>query len=153
MARWLAIDHGTKRLGLATGSQTDGIACPLDVIPASPPQDALDKITAVIQEYDITGIVVGWPILADDTEGPQACLTRQFAIELMTIFDLDIRMWDERLSSFEADNALAGQLTRKKRKARQDAIAAATFLQDFFSCGGPDGAPRPDELGPLDPTS
>ena len=149
MQRWLGIDHGTQRLGLAVGYQTDGIAAPLEVIPANPPQEALRQLASVVTEYAITGLVIGWPLNMDDTEGPQAKQARAFAIMLGEQFDLDIRMWDERLSSFEADQALAGQLTRKKRKARQDAIAAAGFLQDFFSSGGPDGAPRPDELGPL----
>ncbi len=66
---------------------------------------------------------------------------------------MDVRIWDERLSSFAADQVLAGHLTRKKRKARQDAIAAAMFLQDFLSCGGPDAAPRPDEVDPAPPAA
>ena len=150
MERWLAIDHGTQRLGLAMGTQTDGIASPLEVIPADPPQAAMDKLAAVIEDYAITGIVVGWPLNMDDTEGPQGRMTRAYAIDLAARFGLDVRMWDERLSSFQADQTLAGQMTRKKRKARQDAIAAAAFLQDFFSSGGPEGAPRPDELGPTE---
>jgi len=150
VGRWLGIDHGTQRLGLAVGSDSDGIASPLDVIPATIPQDILTQLARVVADYDITGLVIGWPLNMDDTEGPQAKSTRAFAIQLKEHFGLDVRMWDERLSSFEADQALAGQLTRKKRKARQDAIAAATFLQDFFNSGGPQGAPIPEELGPLE---
>jgi putative holliday junction resolvase len=146
MGRWLAIDHGTQRIGLAIGSQADGIASPLDVIPGTIPQDILRQLASVIADYDITGLVIGWPLNMDDTEGPQAMSARAFATMLAEHFKLDTRMWDERLSSFQADQTLAGQMTRKKRKARQDAIAAAAFLQDFFSSGGPEGAPRPDEL-------
>jgi len=149
VGRWLGIDHGTQRLGLAVGSDSDGIASPLEVIPATVAQDVLTQLARVVADYDITGLVVGWPLNMDDTEGPQAKSARTFAIQLKEHFGLDVRMWDERLSSFEADRALAGQLTRKKRKARQDAIAAAAFLQDFLNSGGPHGAPTPEELGPL----
>ena len=55
-------------------------------------------------------------------------------------------MWDERLSSFDADSLLAGQMTRKKRKQRQDAIAAASFLNDFLSRGGADIAQTPQQV-------
>ncbi|MCK4602265.1 MAG: Holliday junction resolvase RuvX, partial [Phycisphaerae bacterium] len=79
-------------------------------------------------------------------EGPQGRLAREMAAELAEGGELDVRMWDERLSSFAADKALAGRLTRKKRKARQDAVAAAAVLEDFFTAGGAASAPRPDEL-------
>jgi RNase H-fold protein (predicted Holliday junction resolvase) len=60
---------------------------------------------------------------------------------------LDVRLWDERLTSSAADDKLAGLYTRKQKKARQDAVAAAEILQDFLSTGGPDAAPRPGDAG------
>ena len=146
MGRWLGVDPGTVRIGLALGNTGDGIASPLQVIPAEPRQSLPERIDAVAEEYGVAGLVVGWPLNMDDSEGPQALHARQLARELADATGRDVRMWDERLSSFTADQALAGLLTRKKRKALQDAIAAATFLQDFLSCGGPDAAPRPDEI-------
>ncbi len=144
MGRWLAVDHGVKRIGLAIGETGPGIASPLEVVEAN---EALTRIREIIGEYDLEGIVVGWPLNMDDTEGPQAHQARRFAQTLTDATGMDVRMWDERLSSFEADSALAGQLTRNKRKRRQDAIAAATFLQDFLSCDGPHAAPTPADLG------
>lgn len=146
MGRWLGIDHGSRRIGLAAGNTSDGIASPLDVIPAEPHDEAMRKILALAEEYRITGVVVGWPLNMDDSEGPQGKLARAMAFELAGMCELDVRLWDERLSSFSADQALAGQLTRKKRRSRQDAVAAAAILQDFFACGGPQSAPRPDEI-------
>ncbi len=147
MGFWLAVDHGTIRLGLAGGSTGDGIASPLTIIPAEPFDEAITQIGDIAKEYNAVGIVVGWPLnMADDTEGPQALMARRAAQQIALALKMDVRMWDERLSSFAADQALAGQLTRKKRKGKQDAIAAATFLQDFLSCGGPDAAPKPDDL-------
>ncbi len=148
MTRWLGIDHGEKRIGLAAGNSRDGIASPLSVIAATPHARAIADIKAVIAEYGSEGIVVGWPLNMDDSEGPQGRLARRMALELARQTHLDVRMWDERLSSFAADDALAGLLTRKKRKQRQDAVAAAVILQDFFARGGPESAPRPEELGP-----
>ena len=146
MSRWLAVDHGTVRIGLAVGNTRDGIASPLDVIPAAPAEHALARIRHYIEEYEVTGLVVGWPLNMDDTEGPQGKLARDMARGLAKSTGLDVRMWDERLSSFSADQALAGLWSRKKKKARQDAVAAAAILQDFLANGGPDAAPKPDEL-------
>jgi putative holliday junction resolvase len=90
------------------------------------------------------GIVVGHPLNMDDSAGPQADLAREFAQRVAAATGLDVRLWDERLTSFAADQALAGWLTRGKRKSRQDALAAAAMLQGFFDGGGPQAAPRPD---------
>ncbi len=146
MGGWLGIDPGTRRVGVAAGNTRDGIASPLTVIPASPEPDAIRSIARLAEQYDCEGIVVGWPLNMDDSEGPQATSARAFAVEIAGAVKLDVRMWDERLSSFTADQQLAGRLTRAKRKARRDALAAAVMLQDFFARGGPESAPTPDEL-------
>jgi len=146
MGLWLGIDHGRKRIGVAAGSTSDGIASPITSLPAEPLSEAIRQIRLLVADYNAVGIVVGWPLNMDDTEGPQALIARQAALKLQDALDMDVRMWDERLSSFSADQSLAGRLTRRKRRDRQDAIAAATFLQDFLSSGGPQSAPRPGEL-------
>lgn len=146
MGHWICIDHGTKRIGLAVGDTDHAIASPLKVVPAEPHSAAIEKIKAVADEYNADGVVVGWPLNMDDSEGPQAGKARAMAAELARLGLPDVRLWDERLSSFAADRVLAGMLTRKKRAAVQDAVAAAEILQDFFACGGPDSAPRPDEI-------
>jgi putative Holliday junction resolvase len=137
MARWLAVDTGDKRMGLAVGSDEDGIATPLEVIAASPLADAIETIRQVAGSYGVDGIVVGLPLNMDDTVGPQAQAARAIAVAIAEATGMDVRLWDERLSSFEADQSLAGQLTRGKRRKRQDAVAAATFLTDFLAGDGP----------------
>ena len=146
MGRWLGIDHGSRHIGVAVGDTSSGIASPLTVLDAADFNRAADEIVRIAGEYDTSAVVVGWPLNMDDTEGPQGKDARGFAAELAAHTGLDVRLWDERLSSFQADQALAGTFTRKQKKARQDAIAAAVILQDFFSSGGPQGAPRPDEV-------
>jgi putative Holliday junction resolvase len=148
VSRWLAIDHGTRRIGLAVGNTADGIACPVAVIPAQPAEDMLVRLRQLIAEYQVVGIVVGWPLNMDDTEGPQGRLAREAACQLAEATGMDVRLWDERLSSFAADEALAGTMNSGKKKARQDAVAAAAILQDFLASGGPACAPRPMDIPP-----
>jgi len=146
MGHWICVDHGSRRIGLAVGDTARAIASPLKVISAEPHGAAIEQIKAVADEYRAVGVVVGWPLNMDDSEGPQGRLARAFAVELADAGVRDVRLWDERLSSFAADGVLAGMLTRKKKKAFQDAVAAAEILQDFFACGGPEGAPKPREI-------
>ncbi len=144
-SRWLGIDHGTKRIGLAIGDQQAGIASPLEQLSADDPR-LVERIAALAEEYGAAGVVVGWPLNADGTEGPQGVLARQFALKFAHETKLDVRLWDEHLSSFEADQRLRGLLTRRQKKLRHDSVAAAAFLGDFLSAGGPQKSPRPNEV-------
>lgn len=132
----MGIDYGTRRIGVAAGNTEDGIATPIAAVPAEPAAKAIAEILRLAEQYQAEGIVVGHPLNMDDSEGPQAKLSRDFAGKLAESGELDVRLWDERLSSFEADEALRGRLTRKKRQRRQDAVAAAVILHDFLSRGG-----------------
>lgn len=144
MSRWMGIDHGAKRIGLAVGNTEDGFAAPVTVLRAGADEHVFSEIERLAKEYHADGLVVGWPINMDDTQGPQARSARAFAAALEKTTGFDVRLWDERLSSFQADQALAGQMTRGKRKARQDAVAAAAFLSEFLQHDGPARAPKPD---------
>jgi putative Holliday junction resolvase len=141
-SRWLGVDHGTRRIGVAGGSTADGIASPLAVVAAEPQDQALRRLAGLAADYEADGFVVGLPLNMDGTEGPQAKLARRMAAALAEATGLDVRLWDERLSSFAADGLLAGRLTRRKRKARQDALAAADMLREFLAADGPNTAPR-----------
>lgn len=145
MSRWLGIDHGTRRIGLSVSDDQGRIASPLEVLSAEPAEQARRRVSELAEEYGAAGAVVGWPLNMDDTEGPQGRLVRAFAVGLAATTGLDVRLWDERLTSSDADRKLAGLYTRKQKKARQDAVAAATILQDFLDHDGPASAPRPNE--------
>jgi len=149
MTRWLGIDHGSRRIGVAVGDTGQGIATPLEVLPAGPPGRAIQRIVELADEYQAVGAVVGWPLNMDGSEGPQARLARDMAMALRDQApQLDVRLWDERLTSFQADADLAGHLTRAKRRARQDALAAAVMLGDFLDRNGPQTAVAPDAPPP-----
>ena len=140
MTCWLGIDHGTRRIGLAVGHTESGIAAPLAVIAAEPFDHAIHAIRRAASDHHADALVVGLPLNMDDTEGPQARLARAAGERIACALGLPVRFADERLSSFAADAALAGKYTRKQRKARQDAVAAADMLQTFL-----DTDPAPPE--------
>jgi len=97
MARWLGLDHGTKRIGIAVGDAATKIASPVAPLSADS-ADLAVQIARLAAQYDAVGIVVGWPINDDGSEGPQARQARQFAADLAGKTHLDVRLWDERLN-------------------------------------------------------
>ena len=133
MSRWLGIDHGTKRIGAAAGDTAHGIASPLVVIPAEPEETAIHQIRELAAQYQVDGIVVGWPLNMDDSEGPQAQMCREFSQALAQASGKKVHLFDERLTSEAAEaKLLEAGLTKKKRQARTDMLAAAIILQSFL---------------------
>ena len=141
MARFLGIDYGTKRIGLAVSDPDGRLASPLTTIEAR--GRAADHALAVlpyVTEYEVEAIVVGLPLNMDDTEGEQAGITRVFGDELARATGVAVHYWDERLSSAAAEELLLpAELTRKKKKARLDRVAAQVMLQSFLDAHATDG--------------
>ncbi len=134
MSRFLAVDYGTKRIGLAIGDDDTYFASPIKTIAGcGDVRSDATTVEACAAEYDIDGIVIGLPLNMDDTEGPQAKMVRTFGDALETMTDSTIHYVDERLSSVAAEELIrpAG-LTRKKKKARVDRVAAQVILQTFL---------------------
>jgi len=134
MPRFLGIDHGSKRIGLAVSDPGATLASPLATIPAS--GDLTDEIASVLsyaKDYEIDAFVIGLPLNMDDTEGNQAKTVRRFGTELARVSGKPVHYWDERLSSHAAEDLLRpAELTRKKHKARLDRVAALVILQGFL---------------------
>jgi 6-phosphogluconolactonase len=129
--RYLAIDHGQKRIGLAVSDAGGSMAFPHSVLDAGP--NLISQIVRVIGEERIEAIVVGLPLNMDGSEGPAAAAARKFAQAISAKVSQAIIFFDERLSSAEADWKLAGVgMSRQKKKNLQDAVAAAAFLQAFL---------------------
>ena len=131
--RYLAIDHGQKRTGLAISDASETLVSPHSVIETTSEEELLRRISEVLDAEEIDAVVVGLPVNMDGTEGTRAQQVRRFVSTLQQRTDKPVHLHDERLSSFEADY-LAGdlELTRKKKKKRLDAIAAAAILRSFF---------------------
>lgn len=146
--RYLAIDLGDQRTGLALGDDSTRLATPLAVleIPLQQRQgqDLLDAIAhAAVDSLGPAGapgeFVLGLPLNMDSSEGPRAKLVRAFSVRLGAI-GRRVHLHDERLTSASADWSLARSgLTHRQKKTRRDAIAAADMLQDFLN-----QLPRPD---------
>ncbi len=129
--RYLAIDYGLKRTGLAICDADETLASPLEVLTGQ--ERLVERIADIIRAQKIEGIVVGLPLNMDDTEGSQAAKVRVFADQIARQTGLPVEFCDERLSSFGAEKKLQGlKITRKKKKKHLDAIAAAEFLQVFI---------------------
>src|SRR5690242_15996052 len=104
--RTLAIDLGTRRIGLALSDEGARFATPLDVLTVSDPAQALPAILTLIQKEKIQRLVVGLPLNMDETVGPQAKSTITWARALATQSNLPVIFVDERLSSFAAEQSL-----------------------------------------------
>lgn len=141
--RTLAIDLGTKRVGLAISDSGGKLATPHAVLEVSSPQHAIDPILTLIRNEDVQRVVIGLPLNMDGSIGPQAksVIAWSKAIPVETVFV------DERLSSFESEQRLidrkrAGErITRKSKKQMLDALVAAQLLQEFL-----DGKLMPIEI-------
>lgn len=131
--RYLAIDHGDKRTGLAVCDKSETLVTPHSVIETSKSAELIRRIVDVIESEQVEAIVLGLPFNMDDTEGPRAKAVRTFAAALSDQIDSPIYFHDERLSSFEAEEQTRTfELTRKKKKKRLDALAAAAILRSFL---------------------
>ncbi|QDU72675.1 Holliday junction resolvase RuvX [Mucisphaera calidilacus] len=134
MKRYLAIDPGGKRTGLALGDDLTKLASPLDVIQTASPTERLRQIRDAIEREQPDELVLGLPLNMDGSEGPAAKAARLFADELREATQLEVHLADERLTSDVADQQMARTgLTHKQKKQLRDALAAATLLQDFLN--------------------
>ena len=129
--RYLAIDYGSKHTGLAICDHDEMLASPLTVIHGQ--KELLKKIVDVVKSENVEAIVLGLPLNMNDSQGPQAKIVFQFAEQLKENVNIPVHFQDERLSTFGAEEKLASaELTRKKKKKRLDAIAAAEILEAFL---------------------
>jgi len=125
------IDFGRKRIGLAI---TDGQgAYPIGIIERRSPKHDLEAIRSRMADRDVSLIVVGLPLNMDGTEGPSARAARAFAERVGAATGLPVEMFDERLTSFEAEQRLReASASRAAKKATRDALAAAVILEGWM---------------------
>ncbi|MGA2323818.1 MAG: Holliday junction resolvase RuvX [Sedimentisphaerales bacterium] len=129
--RYLSIDYGNKITGLAICDQTETFVSPFVALPTS--DTIIGKIIEVIKTENVEAIVLGLPLNMDDSVGPQAKKIQAFAEQIKKQIDTPVFFQDERLSTFAAEEKMiAMELTRKKKKRRIDALAAAEILQAFL---------------------
>lgn len=126
----MALDVGTKRIGIALSDYLHVIATPLTTISRTPEQDAIESILKIANENNVKTIIVGLPINMDGTKGFQAQDCIDFS---QKICGFDIMYEDERLTSEEAENRLrARKVDFRKNKGLVDMESAAVILEQYL---------------------
>ncbi len=132
MGRVLALDSGTVRIGVAVSDPLRITAQPHSVLDADSP-DLMTDIAHLVESLDVERIVVGLPVSLDGTEGASALLARDLAGRITEAIGVEVSLIDERFSTVIAERVMiqAGA-RRSKRRATQDRVAAAVFLQAYL---------------------
>jgi putative Holliday junction resolvase len=126
----LGLDIGEKTIGLALSDATLLIATPLSTIKRTKFTRDAEVLGKLIEEHEVTGLIIGLPINMDGSEGPKCQSVRQFAANLLTRMDLEISFWDERLSTVAVTRTMIeADISRAKQKQAVDKMAAAYILQ------------------------
>jgi len=129
--RYLAIDYGTKRTGLAICDAGENISTPLRTIYGQ--KQLVERIAELIEAENVEAVVLGLPLNMDGSESAQTKVVRKFAERLKGHLNVPVHMQDERLSSFGAEQKLApANFTKGKMRQRLDAVAAAEILEAFL---------------------
>lgn len=129
--RLLGLDVGERRIGVAVCDETQLLARPLAVISRGSRAEDFERLRRMIDEQRAVALVVGHPLNADDSEGPQGRRVAQYADRLAATLELPLLLWDEHGSTQEAARRLA-HARRSRRQAPLDAEAAAVILQDYL---------------------
>ncbi len=136
--RLLALDVGERRIGVAACDATGLIASPLRVIGRTSKAEDFAKIARMVREQGAEGLVIGHPLNADGSAGPQAHRVERYAAALTDALHTDglmvqVLLWDEHMSTQRAQEIML-ETGRKARERRGwiDAVAAAVILQDYL---------------------
>jgi putative pre-16S rRNA nuclease len=136
--RLLGLDVGSKTIGTALSDTRLVIASPLETVRRRGRwSDDAAALLALIDRHDIGGLVIGLPLALSGGEAPRSQSVRQFARNLLALRDLPMAFWDERLSTAAVTREMiAHDMTRKRRAAIVDRVAAAYILQGCLDAIG-----------------
>jgi putative Holliday junction resolvase len=136
--KYLALDVGDRRMGVAVSDATGLIATPLTVIRRKSKKEDFGRVARLVRELEIQGLVIGHPLDTDGSAGPQARRIERYVAALVEWLqndglELPTVLWDERMSTQRAQMAMvkAGRKA-KHRRGKLDAAAAAVILQDYL---------------------
>ena len=129
----LAVDLGSKRVGLAVSDPTGKIAQPLATVDANPQETLPERVAEIAKEHEVTEIVVGLPRRLDGSFGPEAKSARAIADAIRKASRSRVELVDERLTTAQAERSMiAGGVRRARRKATIDQVAATLLLQSHL---------------------
>ncbi len=146
--RLLAIDFGTKRMGLAVSDSLGITAQGLPTLERTGREDDLRKIRDVVEKYSAERVILGNPLSLRGSETAMSRRVAKFAQELRRRLSCPVELWDERLTSAQANRVLreSGAGIEKRRRAA-DRVAATLFLQSYLDHLANEEA-RKEEFGP-----
>ena len=129
----LAVDFGDSRTGIAICDRGELLASPVCVIEEKHFPTTIQKTAAQAEEQSAELIVVGHPLNMDGSKGPRAQLCEEFAEKLRELVSVPVVLWDERLTTIEANEILIESgVRREDRKKVIDKIAATLILQSYL---------------------
>jgi len=132
-ARILGLDVGSKTIGLAVSDALGITAQGLETIRRQNKRQDFEQLGRIVREYSVSEIVVGYPLRFSGAEGAQSQKMQKFAEDLRRHFSLPVHLWDERLTSSQANRILReADLSIKKRASAVDRMAAVLILQSWM---------------------
>ena len=136
--RVLGIDLGDKRIGVALSDPMGWTAQGLDVITGGGGSKGdIRRIREIAAKYEVEKVVVGLPLNMDGSSWPRAEKARDFASRLARAIGLPVELWDERLTTVEAERLLSeADMKRDKRRQVVDKMAAVLILQNYLDAAG-----------------
>lgn len=132
--RILGLDYGEKRIGLALSDEMGITARGIPTLTRRSLEKDLESLEKIIRRFVVEKIVIGYPLRLDGSEGIQCEKVSRFAGILEKRFALPVIKWDETLTTSRAEEILTEvKVSRKKRKAVVDKLAAMIILQDYLN--------------------
>jgi putative Holliday junction resolvase len=142
LGRTLGIDLGDRAVGLALSDPLGLTAQGLPTMECKGARADVATLQRIVAEHEVTRVVVGLPRNMNGSEGPRAQKSRAFARKLRDAIALPVFLWDERLSTKEAERILiAADVSRERRKGLIDRLAAQVILQGYLDAGQPEVDP------------
>ena len=130
MARYLGIDYGTKRVGIAISDGLGLMARPLEVADRS---EVVSRVEDIVSTYGVTRLIIGLPTALGGYEGASADAARSLGEELVAATGIEVEYVDEKFTSRMAEEALLETgMKRRKRRETVDKVAAAIILQEYL---------------------
>lgn len=135
--RVLGVDFGDRKIGLAVSDRLQITAQPLTIYRRKTEQEDGDYFKRLVLDYEITEVIVGLPLRMDGSSGTRAEKTRDFVRWLERLLDLPVRLWDERLTTKQANQILSRQkMSHKAKKDAEDQVSAMIILSAYLESKG-----------------
>ncbi len=136
----MALDVGTRRIGVAVSDDRQAMALPLETVEATPLRESVRRLAKLMEDYDVGELVVGWPVDMKGRETRAVERVRKVVERLETemrkkrMRQVTIHRWDERMSTMAADRLLAEvSISGRRRRDVVDQVAACEILEGFLA--------------------